>query len=313
MKKLKTAIIIPAYNEEQTIEATVRDFHKYAPLAEIWIINNNSSDQTQFISERMFVELAFKGGVIYEPLQGKGNALRRAFSEIDADIYIVSDADLTYPANELFKLIDPVLKGQADMVVGDRLRNKSYILNNKRRFHNFGNNLVGFLVNKLFGSNLSDIMSGFRVLNKKFVKNYPILVDGFEIETDMTLHALDKKFRIREVEINYKDRPSGSHSKLNTFSDGFRVLKKIFIILRHYKPFFFFGILSLFFLILGLLLGMPVIFEWLATGYINHMPLAILSSSLEIISLIFFITGIILDSLAFNERRRFEINILQYK
>jgi glycosyltransferase involved in cell wall biosynthesis len=313
MRNYKIVIILPAFNEEATIALAIQSFNRYLPCAEIWVINNNSSDKTEAVAIQTFKKLKCDGGVINEWQQGKGYAVRRAFTELEADIYVFSDSDLTYPPDELHKLLDPIVNNDADIVVGDRLKNKSYFLANKRIFHNFGNKLVRLLVNKLFGSNLSDIMSGYRVFNRKFVKNYPILVSGFEIETDMTIHALDKRFRIKEIPISYKDRPSGSFSKLNTFRDGFNVLRTIFTILRYYKPMFFFGFISITFFLFGLIMGIPVIFEWIKTGYINHIPLAILSSSLEIVALILFVCGLILDSIAYNEKRRFEMSILKFK
>lgn len=235
------AIILPAYNEEQTIAATIEGFHQAMPEAAIWVINNRSSDKTEAIASETIAQLKCQGGVINERRPGKGNAVRRGFHDVDADIYVMADADQTYPAEQVRELIRPIMSGEADMVVGDRHSAGHYAAENKRALHGFGNKLVRYLVNKLFQANLADIMSGYRAFNRRFVKNYPILVEGFEIETDMTLHALDKRFRIVEIPIQYRDRPDGSFSKLNTVRDGARVLKTIGNILRYYRPLFFFG------------------------------------------------------------------------
>lgn len=304
------AVVLPAYNEELTIEATVRDFHAALPDASIWVINNRSADQTESIARATIKSLGCQGGVINELRPGKGNAVRRAFIEIDADVYILADADMTYPASEVVALMAPVLSGAADMVVGDRHSAGHYAAENKRKFHGFGNRIVRDLVNGLFRSKLADIMSGYRVFNRRFVKNYPILVEGFEIETDMTLHALDKRFRIVELPVNYKDRPDGSVSKLNTFSDGLKVLFTIGNILRHYRPMLFFGAAAGLTSVAGLLAGLPVLMEFLTYRYILHVPLAILATGLEIVSAVFFAIALLLDSIAHQDRRNFERQLL---
>jgi len=306
----KIVVLLPAYNEEKTISDTIKDFYSEIPEAEIWVINNRSSDQTESIAIDTIRELQCKGGVMNENRPGKGNALRRAFYEIDADVYILSDADMTYPAHHVHDLITPVINNQADMVVGDRHSAGHYANENKRKFHNFGNDLVKNLVNKLFKGNLADIMSGYRVLNRRFVKSYPVLVEGFEIETDMTLHALDKRFRIAEVTVDYRDRPEGSFSKLNTFKDGFKVLNTISSILRYYKPLTFFGLASFVFFVLGLLSAIPVFDDWIQAGYIYHVPLAILATGLEMVSLILMSIGLILDSINHQDKRNFELSNL---
>lgn len=306
----KIAIILPAYNEQITIKKTIEEFHKEIPYASIFVINNRSTDNTEMIAKETLHELGCDGSVLNEIRPGKGNAVRRAFIEIEAENYVMVDADLTYPANEVHQLIAPVLEGKADMVVGDRHVGGHYKKENKRGFHSFGNNLVRTLVNGLFKANLSDIMSGYRVFNYRFVKNYPILVEGFEIETDMTLHALDKRFRVLEMPINYKDRPEGSNSKLNTFSDGAKVLYTIATILRYYRPLMFFGLLSLFFFIAGLISAVPVVDDWITERYIHHVPLAILATGLEIIAFFLFGVGLILDSAAHQEKLLFERDLL---
>ena len=305
-------VILPAYNEEQTIAATIEDFHQALPEAAIWVINNRSTDATSSKALDAQSRLGYKGGVINENRPGKGNALRRAFLDIDADIYILADADMTYPAAHARELMAPVIAGKADMVVGDRHSSGHYAAENKRILHGFGNRLVRHLVNHLFASNLVDIMSGYRVFNRRFVKTYPILVEGFEIETDMTLHALDKRFRIIEIPVNYRDRPAGSYSKLNTLSDGVRVIGTILNILRYYRPLLFFGGAAIFTALIGLAVGLPVISEWIATTYITHVPLAILATGIEIIAIVLASIALLLDSTAQQDKRNFERELLRY-
>lgn len=307
---MKIAILLPAYNEEKTVGKTIEIFYKALPTASIWVIDNNSIDRTADVSRKVLASIKSNGGVLFESRQGKGNAVRRAFHDIDADIYVMADADLTYDPNDLRKMVELVKTKKADMVVGDRHSKGDYALNNDRFFHNFGNRLVRYMVNKLFKANLKDIMSGYRVFSRFFVKNYPILVDGFEIETDMTLHALDKKFRIIEVPTSYKNRPIGSFSKLNTISDGIKVIKTILNIFRHYKPFLFFSFISLFLIVIGFFVAIPVFVDWLNYKYIYHIPSAILSVGIEIFALIIFAIGLILDSTSFNEKKSFEVNWL---
>jgi cellulose synthase/poly-beta-1,6-N-acetylglucosamine synthase-like glycosyltransferase len=309
MKK-SIAIILPAFNEDLTIVDTILSFYNSLPTAEIWVVNNNSSDNTKIFALNILKEYNIKGGVIDEVRQGKGNALRAAFHSIDADIYVISDADMTYPAYQISSLILPILSNQADMVVGDRLIKGIYDKVNKRFMHSFGNSLVKNLVNFLFNSSLNDVMSGYRSFSRQFIKNYPILVQKFEVETDMTLHALDKKFRITEIPIDYKDRPFGSYSKLNTYTDGCKVIISIFNILRNYRPLYFYGFLSSIFFILGLFTGLPVIEEYIKYKHILHLPLAILATGLELVSLIFMSIGIVLNFISIHEKRFFELNLL---
>jgi glycosyltransferase involved in cell wall biosynthesis len=295
MKKI--AVILPAYNEELTISQTISNFHSYLPNALFVVVDNNSSDNTQALARKTFSKLKCKYIILKELKRGKGNALKNAFTSIDADIYLIADADMTYPANQAKYLIGPIIDGEADMVVGDRRISGAYIRENKRFFHNFGNNLVNKLVNIFFDSNLNDIMSGFRACSRNFVKTYPLMVNGFQVETDLTLFALDHKFTIKEVPIDYYDRPKGSFSKLNTLGDGSKVIFIIFQTLRYYKPFIFFTILSSLFLILSLISGYPVVNEFINTRVVTHVPLAILSAGLAIISILSFGIGLILDSI----------------
>ncbi|MFZ2124697.1 MAG: glycosyltransferase family 2 protein [Rhodoferax sp.] len=309
---LAVAVVLPALNEALTIEATLRDFHAALPEAAIWVVNNRSTDATEAIARATLAALGCAGGVLNELRKGKGNALRRAFQEIEADIYVLADADLTYPASAARALMAPVIAGQADMVVGDRHSAGNYAAENKRALHGFGNRLVRDLVNRLFKARLADIMSGYRVCSRRFVKNYPILVEGFEVETDMSLHALDKRFRIVEMAVPYQDRPPGSVSKLNTFSDGARVLFVIMQILRYYRPLGFFGGVSLLFGLAGLLAGWPVIDDWIRFQYIHHVPLAILATGLEIVAVLALGIGVILDAIVYQQRRDYERHLLNY-
>ena len=309
----RIAVVLPAYNEEQTITETMTGFHLALPEASIWVVNNRSTDATRMLARDTLDRLGCPGGVLNEPCPGKGNAVRRAFLEIEADAYVLVDADLTYPAARARDLLAPILAGDADMVVGDRHSAGHYAGENKRRFHGFGNRLVRHLVNRLFRARLKDIMSGYRVFNRRFVKTYPVLVEGFEIETDMTLHALDKKFRIVEIPVEYKDRPAGSVSKLSTFSDGSRVIFTIARILRHYRPLAFFGTLGLCLAVVGLIAAIPVLADWVRFRYIHHVPLAILATGLEIVAMMTLSIGLMLDSIVDHGRRAFERELLRQR
>jgi glycosyltransferase involved in cell wall biosynthesis len=309
----KIAIIIPAFNEELTIADVIMEFHKHLPSAEIYAINNNSKDRTASIADQQLKKLGCKGGVINEYKQGKGNAVRRAFVDIDADIYLMVDADMTYPASQASELLGPIIRNEADMVVGDRLTSGAYQNENKRSFHQFGNQLVKFLINSFFDASIRDVMSGYRAFNKKFVKNYPILVGGFEIETDLTLHAIDKRFRVKEIDIVYVDRPPGSESKLNTFQDGYKVIITIVKIIKCYKPFKFFGLIALIFFITALISAIPVFNDWISHQFIYHVPLAILSMGLMLTSLITFSLALMLDAIVFQEKMNYEHQLLNWK
>lgn len=307
----KIAIILPAYNESLTIKETILSFYNELPDAQIVVIDNNSSDDTSKITQETFKQYNINGTLLLEKRQGKGNAVRYAFKQIKADIYVMADADMTYPASAVHQLIKPIQNEHCDMVVGDRLSAGDYKKENKRAFHNIGNNLVKTMVNKLFNSNISDIMSGYRAFSHRFIKNYPILVEGFELETDMTLHALDKRFNIKEVSIAYKDRPAGSYSKLNTFNDGAKVIFTIIQIFRYYRPLFFFGLLSLFFALLSIISAIPVFDDWFRYQYIYHVPLAILATGLGLISIIFISLGITLDAIVHQHKIEFEQKVMQ--
>ncbi|MFA5993664.1 MAG: glycosyltransferase family 2 protein [Parcubacteria group bacterium] len=299
---MKIAVLIPCYNEEKTIEKVISDFKTAIPLADIYVYDNNSKDKTY--------DIAVASGAIVkkEPRQGKGFVVQKMFREIDADIYVLVDGDDTYPAENVMELIERISEG-ADMVVGDRLSNGTYEKENKRGFHNFGNNLVRSLVNMLFKSKLRDIMSGYRIFSRDFVKNYPVLVGGFQLETDMTIFALDRDFVVREVPIVYRDRPVGSVSKLNTFSDGIKVIMVIFNLFRYYRPFLFFSLVSVAFVLLGLIIGFPVIVEYLESHFIAKVPSAILAASLMLLSALSFISGVILDALTRVNKEIFQLKL----
>jgi len=309
----ETAIILPAYNEELTIEKTIIDFYKEKPDLYFVVVDNNSSDNTNSVADAVLKKINANYIIIKERQQGKGFAVRRAFLEVDAQIYIMVDADSTYPADQIKTMIKLVELNEYDLVVGNRHHKEIYKEQNKRRFHVIGNQLVKKLINLIYNSNIQDVMSGYRVLSRQFVINFPILSPGFELETEMTLHALEKKFRICEVPIQYKERPLGSFSKLNTFSDGYRVIAKIFNIFRFYKPFLFFGSLSLLMLTLGLFSGSPVIYEYIKTGYITHIPLAILSTGLVLSSLISLSIGIILDSIIKVNNFNYQLQLSKFR
>jgi len=302
----KIAVLIPCYNEELTIAKVIKDFQQELPQAVIYVYDNNSNDKTAKIAQEY-------GAIVKkEYRQGKGNVVRSMFVDIDADIYVMIDGDDTYPANFVHDLIDPVKQGEADMVIGDRHSNGTYKEENKRALHNFGNNLVKNLINILFHAHLKDIMTGYRVFNKKFVKNMAVNSDGFEIETEMTLHALDKKFLIKEIPIEYRDRPEGSFSKLNTYSDGMKVLKTIMWLFKDYKPLAFFAFVSLLFFILGLLVGIPVLLEFLETSFVTKIPSAILSVGLMIISVLALFSGFILDTAVKQHREAYYLQMMRW-
>ncbi len=284
----KIAVVIPCYNESKTIEKVVKDYKKALPEADIYVYDNNSSDGTD--------EIANKAGAIvkYEYRQGKGNVIRTMFREIDADCYLMIDGDDTYPAENARQMCELVLSGKADMVVGDRL-SSTYFSENKRPFHDFGNRLVRFLINKLFKNNIKDIMTGYRAFSRDFVKSFPILSKGFEIETEMTIHCIDKNFKIVEIPVTYRDRPEGSVSKLNTYSDGFKVLKTIALLFREYKPFFFFSIVAFVLITISLVLGIPVLVSYFKTGLVARFPTLIVSCILLVLASLLWSCGIILD------------------
>lgn len=304
---MKTVVLIPCYNEAQTIEKVINDFKENMPHADIYVYDNNSSDNT--------AEIAKKAGAIvrHEYKQGKGNVVRSMFRDIDADCYIMVDGDDTYPASFGPKLEKVVLEGKADMAVGDRL-SSTYFTENKRAFHNFGNILVRKLINILFGAKLNDIMTGARAFSRDFVKTFPVLSKGFEIETEMTIFALDNNMKIVEEPIEYRDRPDGSESKLNTYSDGFKVLKTIASLFRDTKPFAFFTIISVILLAISIGFFIPIFSGYLSTGLVDKIPTLVVLSAILAIACICFFVGVVLTVLKKNHRQDFErqLNILRY-
>lgn len=300
MKKTeKIAVLIPCYNEELTVKKVVTDFKKHLPKADIYVYDNNSKDDT--------AKIAKKAGAIVreERNQGKGNVVRSMFRDIDADIYLMVDGDDTYPADEAHKLIDAVRDGY-DMVIGDRL-SSTYYTENKRPFHNFGNDLVRWLINKIFRNNIKDIMTGYRAFNKKFVKTIAVMSPGFQIETELTITALEYRYNIKSIPIQYRDRPEGSSSKLNTISDGAKVLLTLFDMAKDYRPLWFFTMVSLFFVLLGLIVGIPVINEFILFNYITKIPSAILASSLMIIAVLLVVLGLVLDHQSNIDKKNHEL------
>ena len=298
MKKI--AVLIPCYNESKTIEKVIKDYKKVLPDADVYVYDNNSTDGTDKIAKNA-------GAIVrYEYKQGKGNVIRSMFRQIDADCYLMIDGDDTYPAEFAKEMCNLILDGKADMVIGDRL-SSTYFTENKRPFHNLGNKLVRFLINKLFKNNVKDIMTGYRALSYEFVKGFPVLSKGFEIETEMTIHAVDKNFKLIEIPVTYRDRPNGSISKLNTYKDGFKVLKTIAVLFKEYKPSFFFGILSCLMLIISLLFGMPPVMEYIKDGIVLKFPRLIVSGVFLTISLLLWITGIILQVIAKKHKQLYEL------
>lgn len=306
MKNKKIAVLIPCYNESKTIEKVVKDYKKELPNADIYVYDNNSSDGTD--------EIAKNAGAIvkYEYKQGKGNVIRSMFKDIDADCYLMIDGDDTYSADNAKEMCQYILDGKADMVIGDRL-SSTYFTENKRPFHNFGNKLVRWLINTLFKSNVKDIMTGYRAFNYEFVKTFPVLSKGFEIETEMTIHALDKNFLLKEIPVGYKNRPAGSVSKLNTYSDGFKVLKTIARLFKEYKPMIFFGIVSTLFFIISMIFATPVFIEYFKTGLVPRFPTLIFSGFLLIISMLMLVCGIILEVVVKKHRQLFELILINTK
>ena len=286
----KIAILLPCYNEAMTIKKVINDFQRELPGADIYVYDNNSTDETY--------QIALEAGAIVkkEPRQGKGNVIRQMFFDIDADFYLMVDGDDTYPAEACHKLVKALKENCADMVIGDRLSNGTYSNENKRAFHDFGNNLVKNSINWLYKANINDVMTGYRGFNRLFVKSFPVMSGGFQIETEFTIHALDKRFKLVEVPIDYRDRPEGSESKLDTFSDGLKVLITIFKMCKDYKPLFFFTMWFLLFFVLGLVVGLPVVIEFLKFGHINKIPSAILATGLMTFSMLLLVTGLTLDT-----------------
>lgn len=302
----KIAVLIPCYNEEKTIGKVVADTKKALPEATVYVYDNNSKDNT--------VEIASSAGAIirHEYMQGKGNVIRRMFREIDALCYIMVDGDDTYPIEYAREMADKVLEHNADMVVGDRL-SSTYFTENKRPFHNFGNSLVRGSINRLFACDIKDIMTGFRAFSYQFVKTFPVLSKGFEIETEMTIHAVNNNMQVENVIVEYRDRPEGSVSKLNTYSDGFKVIRTIVRLFREYKPFRFFSLLALLLMLVSIGFFIPVLYEYWETGLVAKFPTLIVCGFVGLAAVQSLFAGLILNNIAQRERKDFEIDLMKMR
>lgn len=298
----KIAVLIPCYNEEKTIAKVVKDAREALPDAMVYVYDNNSTDRT--------VELARDAGAVirYENMQGKGNVMRRMFREIEAECYIMVDGDDTYPMEYAGQMVDLVLSHNADMVVGDRL-SSTYFTENKRPFHNLGNSVVRGSINRLFGCDIKDIMTGYRAFSYGFVKTFPVLSTGFEIETEMTIHAVYNNMQIENVVVDYRDRPEGSESKLNTFSDGFKVLRTILKLYRDYKPFGFFGICSAILTLVAVVLFIPIFITYIETGMVDRFPTLFVCGFMALAAIQSLFTGLMLSNMALKNRRDFEYRL----
>lgn len=299
----KIAVLIPCYNEEVTIHKVVSDFKRELPEADIYVYDNNSSDNTS--------KLAKDAGAIvrFEPRQGKGNVVRQMFRDIDADCYLMVDGDDTYPAESARELCEPILNGETDMTVGDRLSNGTYAEENKRAFHGFGNDLVRAMIKWIYGYSFDDVMTGYRAFSRPFVKTFPVMSEGFQIETEISIHAVDRRWRIKDVPIVYRDRPEGSVSKLNTIGDGMKVMIAIASLFKNYRPLKFFSLAALVLAAIGLLLGIPVIVEFFETGLVPRLPTALLATAFMFLCGLSFATGLVLDNLAKTERKQWELEV----
>ena len=299
----RIAVLIPCYNESVTIGKVVDDFRRELPGAAVYVYDNNSTDGTGDIARE-------HGAIVcLEPRQGKGNVVRQMFRDIDADCYLMVDGDDTYPAEAARELCEPILEGRADMTVGDRLSNGTYADQNKRAFHGFGNDLVRFMIRWIYGYGFEDVMTGYRAFSRLFVKTFPVLSPGFQIETELSIHAVDRRWRIVDVPIAYRDRPAGSESKLDTVGDVIRVVLMIGSLLKNYRPLKFFGLVSLLLLAAGLVFGVPVILEFLKTGLVPRLPTALLAVALVFLSALALVTGLILDTVAKAERKEWELAV----
>lgn len=303
--KKEIAVLIPCYNEEKTVGKVVKDFSKVLPKASVYVFDNNSSDNS-------IKEAKTSGAIVKEiHYQGKGNVVREMFRQVDADVYIMVDADDTYDVKDAEKMVKMIEEG-ADMVIGDRL-NSTYFSENKRFGHNFGNVLVRKLINMFFKSNIQDVMTGYRAFSRRFVKTCPVLSDGFQVETEMTVHALDKKMIVESMPIGYKDRAAGSDSKLNTYNDGLKVMVTIFNLVKEYRPLLFFTGFSCVLLASALCFMIPVIIEYIDTGLVERFPTLIASGFVLILAFLFFATGLILDVIVKKNRQQFEIELMEVK
>lgn len=301
---MKIAVLLPCYNEASTIAKVVTDFRAALPEADIYVYDNNSTDGTAQVAQQA-------GAIVrHEPVQGKGNVIRRMFREVEADCYLMADGDDTYPAKQARQMVTPVLEEHVDMVIGDRL-SSTYFEQNKRPFHNGGNRVVRWLIRRFWHTDIHDIMTGYRAFSRTFVKNFPVMSGNFEIETEMTIHALDRRFLLREVPVVYRDRPQGSVSKLNTFSDGISVLKTIVLLYKEYRPLRFFSWLAALLTLAGVLLLIPVLVEYFHTGLVPRFPTLIVSMFLLLAALLSLFTGLCLDVIVTKDRKNYELRLLQ--
>lgn len=301
MKRI--AVLIPCYNEEVTIHKVVSDFRRVLPQAKIYVYDNNSSDKTSALAKEA-------GAIVkFEPRQGKGNVVRQMFRDIEADCYLMVDGDDTYPAESAWELCEPILAGAADMTVGDRLSNGTYAEENKRAFHGFGNDLVRAMIKWIYGYSFDDVMTGYRAFSRPFVKTFPVMSEGFQIETEISIHAVDRRWRIVDVPIVYRDRPEGSVSKLNTIGDGMKVMIAIASLFKNYRPLKFFTLSALVLAIIGLIFGIPVIVEFFETGLVPRLPTAVLATAFMFLSGLSVATGLVLDNLAKTERKQWELEV----
>lgn len=300
------AVLIPCYNEAVTIAKVVEDYKRALPGSKVYVYDNNSSDGT--------AEIAKQHGAIvkHEPRQGKGNVCRQMFRDIEADCYLMVDGDDTYDETKAAEMCLPILNGEADMTVGDRLSNGTYAEENKRAFHGFGNDLVRLMIKWIYGYTFDDVMTGYRAMSKPFVKTFPVLSEGFQIETELSIHAVDRRWRIQDIPIVYRDRPEGSQSKLNTVSDGIKVIKMIGVLFKDYRPLKLFCIIAALLLLLGLVLGIPVVVDFTHTGLVERLPTAILAVAFVFLSSLSLATGLILDSIAKIERKNWELTAYMF-
>jgi glycosyltransferase involved in cell wall biosynthesis len=298
---MRIAVILPCYNEEQTIGETIRSFRQHLPAADIWVCNNRSTDKTAETAR-------FAGAkVLYEPIAGKGNAVRRLFAEVDADVYVMSDGDTTYDAGAAPQMIDELVSHHYDMVVGRRI---SVTDTAYRRGHVMGNKLFSAFASFLFGIQIVDIFSGYRVFSRRFVKTFPAVSEKFEIETELNVHAIDQRLPMIEIETRYFSRPPGSNSKLSTYSDGLRILIALLQLLRNARPFQFFGVLAGLLFLISVVLALPLIYSYLTLGIIPRIPTAILVTGIAVVAFVVFTAGIVLDALRVARHNQFRVAYL---
>lgn len=303
MDRDEIAIIIPCYNEAPTIGKVVDDFHRELPEATVYVYDNDSTDATAAIATK------HGATVRYEPRRGKGNVCRQMFRDIDAACYLMVDGDDTYPAEAAKALCAPIIDKKADMVVGDRLSKGTYAKANGRVFHGFGNNLVRSMIKWIYGYGYPDVMTGYRAMSKPFVKTFPVLSEGFQIETELSIHAVDRRWRIQSIPVDYRDRPDGSQSKLDTLGDGIRVIAMVGALFKDYRPLKFFSLVALAFFVVGAVSGIPVIREFVSTGAVPRLPTALLAAALMFLCALSLATGLILDAVAKSDRRQWELEV----